>query len=89
MRADRRFATGGGAVARLVAPAFARIIDLIDRGLERGGIHLSLPDGTARDIGFRSTGPAATVHFRSWMALVRLATSGSVGWYKAWTLGEW
>ena len=27
--------------------------------------------------------------FNSWMALVRLATSGSVGWYKAWTLGEW
>ena len=23
------------------------------------------------------------------MALVRLATSGSIGWYKAWTLGEW
>ena len=23
------------------------------------------------------------------MALVRLATSGSVGWYKAWTLSEW
>ena len=23
------------------------------------------------------------------MALVRLATSGSVGWYKAWTLNEW
>ena len=23
------------------------------------------------------------------MALVRLATSGSVGWYKAWTQGEW
>ena len=23
------------------------------------------------------------------MALVRLATSGSVGWYKAWELGEW
>jgi cyclopropane-fatty-acyl-phospholipid synthase len=23
------------------------------------------------------------------MSLVRLATSGSVGWYKAWTLGEW
>jgi cyclopropane-fatty-acyl-phospholipid synthase len=23
------------------------------------------------------------------LALVRLATSGSVGWYKAWTLGEW
>ena len=25
----------------------------------------------------------------SWLALVRLATSGSVGWYKAWTVGEW
>ena len=25
----------------------------------------------------------------SWLALARLATSGSVGWYKAWTLGEW
>jgi cyclopropane-fatty-acyl-phospholipid synthase len=29
------------------------------------------------------------VKLNSWMALVRLATSGSVGWYKAWTLGEW
>ena len=29
------------------------------------------------------------VHLASWMALLRLATSGSVGWYKAWTLGEW
>jgi deoxyribodipyrimidine photo-lyase len=25
----------------------------------------------------------------SWLALVRLATSGSVGWYKAWARGEW
>ena len=33
--------------------------------------------------------PSAVVDIRSWMALVRLATSGSVGWYKAWTLGEW
>jgi len=29
------------------------------------------------------------VRLASWMALVRLGTSGSVGWYKAWTLGEW
>jgi cyclopropane-fatty-acyl-phospholipid synthase len=29
------------------------------------------------------------VDIKSWMALVRLATSGSVGWYKAWAGGEW
>ena len=89
VRADRGFATGGGAVARLLAPAFAKVIGPIDRGLEQGGIHLTLPDGSAKDIGFRAPGPAATVDLRSWMALVRLATSGSVGWYKAWALGEW
>ncbi|MGZ8313222.1 MAG: class I SAM-dependent methyltransferase, partial [Allosphingosinicella sp.] len=26
---------------------------------------------------------------RSWRSLVRLAVSGSVGWYKAWARGEW
>ena len=34
-------------------------------------------------------GPVAVVQLNSWMALVRLATSGSVGWYKAWAAGEW
>jgi cyclopropane-fatty-acyl-phospholipid synthase len=29
------------------------------------------------------------VTLHSWRALVRLATSGSVGWYKAWAHGEW
>jgi cyclopropane-fatty-acyl-phospholipid synthase len=29
------------------------------------------------------------VHLHSWRALVRLVTSGSVGWYKAWALREW
>src|SRR6185503_12060495 len=38
---------------------------------------------------FLAKGPKATVRLQSWLALVRLATSGSVGWYKAWTLGEW
>ena len=89
MRADRRFATGGGAFARLLAPAVTKVLDPIDRGLEKGGIHLTLPDGSPRDVGFRSPGPTASIDFKSWMALVRLATSGSVGWYKAWALGEW
>ncbi len=89
VHADRRFATGGGAVARLLAPAFGRVLDEIDLRLETGGIHLHLPDGTRRDVGFRAPGAEPTVDIRNWMALVRLATSGSVGWYKAWTLGEW
>ena len=89
VRADRRFATGGGAVARLLAPAFARLLDPIDRRLKQGGIRLTLPDRSTRSLGFRASGPAAVVSLRSWMALLRLATSGSVGWYKAWTLGEW
>ena len=89
VRADRRFATGGGMVARLTAPAIGRVLDQIDARLKHGGIHLRLPDGTERDLGFRAPGADASVDIRGWMALVRLATSGSVGWYKAWTLGEW
>jgi cyclopropane-fatty-acyl-phospholipid synthase len=48
-----------------------------------------LPDGHFRILGGRRPGPAVIVHVKSWRALVRLATSGSVGWYKAWARGEW
>ena len=89
VRADRRFATGGGLFARLTAPAFARVLDRIHVGLTRGGIDATVPDGSRRRIGFHEPGPVAVVRLASWMALVRLATSGSVGWYKAWALGEW
>ncbi|MEO6582094.1 MAG: cyclopropane-fatty-acyl-phospholipid synthase family protein [Sphingomicrobium sp.] len=89
VKADRGFAVGGGLIARLVAPAFGRVLDQIDAGLLKGGIETRLPDGERRNLGFRLPGPTASVEFKSWMALVRLATSGSVGWYKAWELGEW
>ncbi len=87
--ADRAFATGGGLLARLGAEGFHRLLDRIDAGLEEGGIDATLPDGTHRLLGGRRPGPMPTVHLRSWRALVRLATSGSVGWYKAWAAGEW
>jgi cyclopropane-fatty-acyl-phospholipid synthase len=86
---DRGFTTGGGLVARLAAPAFARLLDRIDAQLERGGIDVTLPAGDRRRLGFHAPGPTARVELRSWMALVRLGLSGSVGWYKAWQLGEW
>ena len=89
LHADRRFATGGGTLARLTAPAFAKVLDEIDRRLPAGGIEVILPNGSKRRVGFHGDGPAAVVRLASWLALVRLATSGSVGWYKAWTLGEW
>ena len=54
-----------------------------------GGIEVTLPGGSTRRLGFHADGPKAVVRLSSWLALVRLATSGSVGWYKAWALGEW
>lgn len=89
VRADRRFVTGAGLLGRIAAPGFRHVLDLIHQRLERGGIEATLPDGARRKLGFHRPGPVATVHLNSWMALVRLATSGSVGWYKAWAAGEW
>ncbi|HVF84138.1 MAG TPA: cyclopropane-fatty-acyl-phospholipid synthase family protein [Sphingomicrobium sp.] len=89
LKADRGFATGVGLLGRLAAPAFARVVDQLDQRLREGGIHGVLPNGDHRRVGFHAPGPEPVVHLRSWMALVRLATSGSVGWYKAWERGEW
>ena len=89
VRADRGFATGGGTLARLISPAFDRVLEEIETQIECGGLQAVLPNGGERRLGFRRPGAHAVVHIPSWMALVRLATSGSVGWYKAWTLGEW
>jgi cyclopropane-fatty-acyl-phospholipid synthase len=89
VKADRGFAVGGGIFARLVSPAFAQVLNRLDARLQSGGVETTLPDGTRRRIGFHGSGPTAVVHLKRWMALLRLATSGSVGWYKAWTLGEW
>jgi cyclopropane-fatty-acyl-phospholipid synthase len=89
VRADRRFATGGGMVARLIAPTVFRVLGEIDSKLVSGGFEAILPDGSHRRLGFHAPGAHASVRISSWMALIRLATSGSVGWYKAWTLGEW
>jgi len=87
--ADRRFATGGGLVARLTTGGVHKILDGIDRGLDAGTVEVTLPDGSGRLLGGRGEGPSTLVRIHSWRALVRFITSGSIGWYKAWTLGEW
>ena len=89
VRADRRFATGSGLVGRLAAPAGDRVLAEIDRRLDLGGITLTAPGGSVHRLGFRGAGPEATVQLESWLALVRMATSGSVGWYRAWADGLW
>jgi len=89
LAADRRFASGGDIAARLFARGFGRVLAAIDRGLDAGGIEATLPDGTTLIVGSRAPGPMPVVHLHSWMALVRLMTSGSVGWYRAWAAGEW
>jgi cyclopropane-fatty-acyl-phospholipid synthase len=85
----RRFNSGGGVIARLFAPLFARVLDHVDAGLAEGRIEATLPDGSQRVLGNRAPGPVAIVDLRSYRALVRLWRAGSVGWYVAWERGEW
>jgi cyclopropane-fatty-acyl-phospholipid synthase len=87
--ADRRFAGGGGWLARLVSGRFEAVLDRIDAGLVEGAIEAELPGGAARRLGGRAPGPVAVVRLNSWMPLVRLWRSGSVGWYRSWAAGEW
>ena len=92
LRADRAFRSGGliaSMMARAPAAFFHGRLDKIDAGLEQGTLEAHLPDGSIRILGGRGRGPVAVVHVHSWAALVRLALSGSVGWYRAWDKGEW
>jgi cyclopropane-fatty-acyl-phospholipid synthase len=72
-----------------LARAFGLMLDRIDAGLELGSLEASLPDGTMRILGGRAPGPVALVSIHRWRALIRLAISGSVGWYEAWAAGDW
>jgi cyclopropane-fatty-acyl-phospholipid synthase len=84
-----RFGMGPRWLARALAGGTARLIARIDAGLERGTIHGTLPDGSQRVLGGRAEGFEAVVHLHSYRALLRLATSGSVGWFQAWQAREW
>jgi cyclopropane-fatty-acyl-phospholipid synthase len=85
----RSWLSGTGGLARLWAGGMEHVLKRIDRGLERGAIEARLPDGTRRRLGGRAPGFEAIVELRSWRALARLATAGSIGWYQAWEAGEW
>ena len=89
VRSGSLFVNGSGVVGRLFARGMESLLDQLDEKLEVGGIEATLPDGSRRRIGFHGDGPVAVVQLNSWYALVRLATSGSIGWYRAWVKGEW
>ncbi|QYJ06218.1 SAM-dependent methyltransferase [Qipengyuania flava] len=86
---SQRFARKPGWFARMTSPAMGKIIKRIDASLTSGTIHGVLPDGTRTTLGGRAPGFECEVQLRSWNALVRLASNGSVGWYQAWEAGEW
>lgn len=85
----RNISAAGGWIARLFSGSFVHAVERIDRGLVQGTINATLPDGSTRKVGGRGEGPVARIDLKSWNALVRLATAGSIGWYEAWVAGEW
>ncbi len=74
---------------RRIAGLFQPVLDRINVGLVVGQIDIFLPDGSFRVLGGRAAGPSCTVIVRRWRAFVRLARSGSVGWYEGWVTGDW
>lgn len=89
VEAGRSIGIGSQWLARLWSGGIRTILDRIDAGLARGAIEARLPDGSVRRLGGRAPGFQAEVDLRSFRALLRLATGGSVGWYQAWEAGEW
>jgi cyclopropane-fatty-acyl-phospholipid synthase len=81
--------SGLGLWDRLSATLYHRLLDHIDFALDAGRIEIFLPDGSFRVLGGRGTGPSCTVIIQRWRALVRMARSGSVGWYDGWVDGDW
>ncbi|WP_299307388.1 cyclopropane-fatty-acyl-phospholipid synthase family protein [uncultured Croceicoccus sp.] len=80
---------GTGWLARVISGGTDRLVERIDAGIATGSIEAQLPDGSHRIVGGRAPGFAAQIRLHDWRALLRLATGGSVGWYRAWELGEW
>lgn len=83
------FSRKPGLLARLIAPGARTMLQRIDAGLASGTIHGTLPDGSRCMLGGRADGFECTVELRSWNALLRVASNGSIGLYEAWEAGEW
>lgn len=89
VQGGRAIGVGPRWLAHLWSGGVGKVLDRIDRGLERGSIRATLPSGETRTLGGRGPGFEASVTLHNWRCLLRLATAGSVGWYQAWEMGEW
>jgi cyclopropane-fatty-acyl-phospholipid synthase len=87
--AEPRVAARPRWVERGVAAQMHRLLDRMDAGLAAGMLTLHLPEGTTRLLGGRAEGPSAVVHIHRWRSLIRMAFSGSIGWYQSWVAGDW
>jgi cyclopropane-fatty-acyl-phospholipid synthase len=85
----RNLARRIGFTQRALAKLFGVMLDRIDAGLRFGALEATFPDGSLRILGGRGPGPNVHVTIHSWRALLRLARSGSVGWYEGWVAREW
>lgn len=81
--------SGPAWLVRLIGVRADALLERIDAGLETGRISVTLPDGSRRTLGGRSPGFDAVVDLRSWRALLRMATAGSIGAYQGWEAGDW
>src|SRR5512143_963258 len=82
-----RIGIGPQPLARLITGGLQRLLDRMDAGLETGAIRLTLPDGSQRALGGRAPGFDADLQIHDWRALLRLATSGTIGAYQGWEAG--
>lgn len=93
VKAGQFLPSAGGPASRmlthLLGPSMHKMLDQLDSRLLCGRIEAWLPDGTLRILGGHAPGPECEVRLADWRAMLRLALSGSVGWFRAWQLGEW
>lgn len=89
LESGQRYGSEPGLLARIFAPAAARLLDRMDAGLARGTLCATLPDGASRKLGGRAAGFECEVTLHDWRGLLRVATNGSVGLYQAWDADEW
>ena len=83
------FASAPGILSKLLAPGFGTILDRLDQGIVKGKLTGHLPDGSVRVLGGRQPGFEAQVWLKDWRPLLRLATSGVIGWYQGYEAEEW
>src|SRR5258705_861593 len=89
VRGDRGFATGGGMLARLFAPALSHVLDEVDRRLDHGGVPTVVAGRGRHRPGLSSPGPAAGGPVLSLVGLLRPSTPRPVRLYTTWGPGGW